>query len=139
MPGAALPVLDHDPYVRRVPGKMSGDLTAAMAYYDDQLSRAELPGGGQHVIEHARTTDRVQHLRELGFHPRSRARGKNDDSGRPAHSHVAVLLDWLLRGWPAPCPGLGQDRSRGADETVHMPDSRRIPSGNTVRGRTPPA
>jgi hypothetical protein len=93
VPGAALPILDDYAHIRRVPGQMRRDLAAAMADYDNEFGRAELSGGGEHVIEHGRAADRVQHLRELGFHPRSRARGKDDDSGRTAHSHVAVLLD----------------------------------------------
>jgi hypothetical protein len=72
---------------------MRGDLAAAMANHHDELGRAEFPGGGEHVIEHGRAANWVQHLRELGFHPRPRTRGKDDDGGRTAHSHVAVLLD----------------------------------------------
>src|SRR5262249_557374 len=45
---------------------------------------------------------RMQRVRELGFHPSSRARGRDDNSGRTAPSHVAVLLGWLLPGWPGP-------------------------------------
>jgi len=42
----------------------------------------------------------------------------------------------LTAAWLAgPRPGLGYNRSRGADETVHIPDSRRIPSDDAMSGR----
>ena len=112
---------------------MSGDLAAAVAHHDDHLGRADLPGGNQHMIEHACATDRVQYLRELGFHSRPRPRGKDDDSGRTAHSHVAVLLDWLLRGRPRPISVTTGHEAR--TRPVYLPDLRRIPPSSAAGGR----
>src|SRR5262249_17602510 len=102
MPGATLLVLDDHLGAGRVLGEVGGDLAAAVADHHDQLGGIEVPSGGQHIIEHAPPAKRMQHPPELGFHPSFRAPGKDDNSGPTAHRSVAVLLGWLLPGWPGP-------------------------------------
>src|SRR5258708_26367252 len=56
-------------------------------------------------------------------------------AGRLTVTWRCSLIGWRVGGRSP--PRLGHDRSRGADETVHMPDPRRIPSGTTAGGRVP--
>ena len=127
--GPALAVLHDRPHVGRVLGQVAGDLFAAVAYHDDQFRGVQFAGCGHHMVQHAPATDRVQHFRQVGFHPRARACGKNDDGGRTAFTHVGGAPRSLLPGLSGLRFPFASDTSRYVGKTC----SRTRPWQDTAR------
>ena len=123
--------------LRRVPGQILGDLAAPVTHHHDETDRIGLARGGQHVPEQGLAADRVQNLRGIGLHPRTFARGQDDDRSRTAHTHLAVLLGCCSPDAGIPLPGCAvmarADPARSPGTSVHAPDTRRIPSGQSGR------
>jgi hypothetical protein len=90
--GAALAVLHYGLGVRRVLGQVRGDIATAVSHDHDEPDRICFPGGCQRVPEQGVAADLVQHLGDVGLHPRTFACGEDDDRSRTAHTHVVVLL-----------------------------------------------
>jgi len=138
VPGPAPVMLDDHPRVGGVRAEMADHLVAAVAHHDDEFCRVQLAGCCQHVIQHAPAANPVQHFREGRPHPRARARGKNDDGGRTAHTHVAALLGCCSPVDRAPLSPFASDTSQCVGNPVHIPDPGRIPPGQKS-GTAPPA
>ena len=85
--GAAQPVLHHHPHVRGAPGRFGADLVPAVTGHHDEALRAESGRRRQRVPEHAATAQGMQHLRDARSHPRTLARGEDDDSDRARLAH----------------------------------------------------
>ena len=76
-----------------------------MAHHHDEADRIRLAPGGQHVPEQGLAADLMQHLGGVGLHPRTFARGQDDDRSRTAHTHLAVLLGCCSPDAGIPLPG----------------------------------
>src|SRR5579863_1164826 len=76
--------------LRAEPFDYGGNIFSLMAHDDEQLRRLERAAGAHHVLDKRASTGAVQHLREVGAHARSLARGENDDGG-VTRSHRKTL------------------------------------------------
>ena len=83
MGGALLRLLEDDHALMR--GDQGLDLLALVADHDHQPFGAERVDRRQQMGEHGLPGDRVQHLVQVGLHPRALARGEDDGGDGPGH------------------------------------------------------